>query len=812
MKKKMKRRVTLYNVVVVGLAALLLAVSGVFLWVASLEIPTLDGFESRQMTQSTRIYDRTGEVLLFNLHEEVRRSVVPLEDISRNIRNATIAIEDATFYEHPGIRVDRTLKAIYDNIVTGELLGGQGGSTITQQVVKNTLLTNDKTITRKVKEWILALKMEQMLTKDQILELYLNEVPYGGNIYGAEEAAKHFFGVSASDVSIAQAAYLAALPQAPSRYSPYGNNIELLEARKELVLRNMVERGYITQAEYESALAEEVVFEQYGDTNIKAPHFVFYVREYLEAQFGRDAVYTEGLRVITTLDYEMQQIAEAVVKEYAFQNEIDFNAENAALVAIDPNTGQILAMVGSRDYFDPDIDGKFNVATSYNRQPGSTFKPIVYATAFEMGYTPETVVFDVPTQFSARCEPDNFTSEDGCYSPVNYDNEFRGPMTFRSALAQSINIPAVKALHLVGVDRALETAERLGITSLDEGANFYGLPLVLGGGEVSPLELTSAYATLANNGYRHPHTSILRVEDAAGTVLEEFRADGFQAIDEQAARLVNDILHDIDARTPAYGANSFSFGSQQVGVKTGTTNDFNDVWIMGYTPNLAVGTWAGNNDSSPIVKQVAGFVIAPLWREFMDQALPLVEAENFEPPLAESDPESLKPVLRGFWQGSTGDDGSVPRVHSILHWVERSDPRGPFPARPESDPQYLLWEYAVAAWAQENVPQLASEALGLPVSNGSQQHHTRSPFTITTPQTGASVSRGQLLHVRVQQPQGSPLTSVEYYLNNAFMGSVGEYPFSLSVVPQTVGSHTIRAVGHAGMGAVYEAQVTFIAQ
>lgn len=811
--KRVLSKVPWKNLLLVGLAAGLLFASALFIWVASLEIPTLDGFEARSVTQSTKIYDRTGEVLLFDLHEDVRRTVVPLEEMSRHLKNASIAIEDAEFYQHNGIRPSRTLKAIYDNITTGNLLGGQGGSTITQQVVKNTLLTRDKTITRKVKEWILALKIEQLLTKDQILELYLNEVPYGGNIYGAEEAAQHFFAVSASDLSLVQSAYLAALPQAPSRYSPYGNNTNLLEDRKNLVLKQMRDLGFITTEEYENAKSEVVEYEQYGETNIKAPHFVFYVREYLEEVYGREAVYESGLKVITTLNYDLQKIGEEVVTEFAYKNEVDFNAENAALVAVDPKTGHILTMVGSRNYFDEEIDGKFNIATA-KRQPGSTFKPLVYATAFEKGYTPETVVFDVPTQFSSSCQVNDFTMGEGCYSPVNYDAIFRGPMTFRNALAQSINIPAVKALYLVGVDTAIRTAQSLGITTLDKGKGFYGLPLVLGGGEVTPLEITSAYSVLANDGVRHPHTAILRVEDAAGTVLEEYEeTPGERVLSAQTARQVASVLTDIEARVPAYGQNSFSFGSQQVAVKTGTTNNFRDVWIMGYTPNIAVGTWGGNNDNTPIVKRVAGFVLAPLWRAYMDRALALVPAENFTPPAPEENPETLKPVLRGFWQGSASSTN--PSVHSILHWVRKDDPRGPAPSNPSSDSQYNLWEYAVQLWAQENAPQLIGTSTatlpGVPdyAQPGNPQGNT---FAITNPGPNSTHTAGQLLQVSVTTSNTLSLESVEYYLDGAFMGSSNQAPFGLSIVPQLAGPHVIRAVGRAGFAGVFEAQTSFRVQ
>ncbi|QSH39175.1 penicillin-binding protein [Candidatus Kaiserbacteria bacterium] len=792
------------NFFITSVALGLFVVSGVFLWVATLEIPTLDGFAARQITQSTKIYDRTGEVLLFDLHEDIRRTVVPLEDMSRNLKNATIAIEDAEFYSHYGIRPGRTLKAVYDNITTGDLLGGQGGSTITQQVIKNTLLTRDKKISRKVKEWILALKIEQILEKDEILELYLNEAPYGGNIYGAEEASQHFYAKSASELTLVEAAYLAALPQAPSRYSPYGNRTDLLEDRKNLVLTQMLQGGFITQEEYDEASTEIVEFEQYGDTNIKAPHFVFYVREYLEEKYGREAVYESGLKVITTLNYDLQKIGEEVVAEFAYKNEEDFNAENAALVAIDPKTGHILTMVGSRNYFDEDIDGKFNITTAY-RQPGSTFKPIVYASAFEQGYTPETVVFDVPTQFSTNCEPNNFSSADGCYSPVNYDGVFRGPMTFRNALAQSINIPAVKALYLVGVNTALETAQKLGIESLAENVNYYGLPLVLGGGEVSPLEITSAYGVFANDGVRHPHTAILRVEDSAGTVLEEYEEnEGKQVILEQTARSVSSVLTDIQARTPAYGENSFSFGSQQVAIKTGTTNDFRDVWIMGYTPSIAVGTWGGNNDNSPIVKKVAGFVLAPMWRAYMDRALPLVEAENFEPPIPEEDVETLKPVLRGFWQGSTASTTSS--VHSILHWASKNDPRGPVPSNPTQDPQYESWEYAVNVWAQENTPQLAG---GFNSGISNQNINMQESIKILSPVTGGVYKEGEILSVLVGTNNSLPITSVDYYFNDVFLGNSNQKPYTLSIIPSGKGEQTITVTGRGGDALNYTTEVTF---
>ncbi len=798
----------LRNILIIGLAVGLLLMSVIFIWVSTLEIPTLDGFNNRKITQSTKIYDRTGKILLFDLHEDIRRTIVPFSDISRNLKNATVAIEDSEFYEHRGVRPLRTLKAIFDNLTTGNLLGGQGGSTITQQVIKNTLLTRDKKISRKVKEWILAIKLERILTKDQILNLYLNEAPYGGNIYGVEEAAQRFFGVSASDVSLAQAAYIAALPQAPSRFSPYGNHMDLLEARKNQVLEQMLKKGFITEEAYTNARAEKVKFEEYGATNIKAPHFVFYVREYLEEKYGRRAVYEDGLKVITTLNYNLQKIGENVVSKFAYTNEKKFNAKNAALVAIDPKTGQILAMVGSRNYFDKEIDGKFNITTTH-RQPGSTFKPIVYVTAFERGYTPSTVVFDVPTQFSTTCAVDNFTMENGCYAPENYDNKFRGPITLRNALAQSINIPAIKTIYLTGISNVLETAKKLGITSLNGNKAEYGLPLALGGGEVSPLQLTGAYSVFANDGVRHKITPILRVEDSSGKVLEEYKQGaGQQVITKQSARLINSVLTDKEARAPSYGRNSFSFGSQDVAVKTGTTNDFRDVWVMGYTPNIAVGTWGGNNDNSPIVKKVAGLVLAPMWSAFMEKALKIIKPENFIPPEPEVNIENLKPVLRGFWQGSA--TSTAPSVHSILYWVKKDDPRGPIPSNPESDPQYNAWEYGVRLWAAKNAPQILTNEQHSGITNYAQQNKTiQNSIFITNPKQNTTYNVGKVINISILIPSTLPLTSVMYYLNNTFMGGTNKKPFNFSIVPITTGVQTLRVVGQSRSAGTYEAQTTF---
>lgn len=683
----------------------LIGTGAVLIWISTLDIPDLSSFEERRVQQSTKIYDRTGEVLLYDLHQDVKRTVVPYEAISRHIKNATVAIEDDTFFEHKGVRPLAILRAAYDNLAGGDLLGGRGGSTITQQVIKNSILEREKTLTRKIKEMILAFRLEQVLTKEEILGHYLNESPYGGTIYGVEEASLSFFGKRASDVTLAEAAYLAALPQLPTYYSPYGNHIDALERRKNLVLDRMLENGFITEEEHAGAKLEKVEFRPQVATGIRAPHFVFYVRDYLIEKYGEESLAERGLRVITTLDWELQSKAEEIVKEKALYNEKTYNAENAALVATDPTTGQILVMVGSRDYFDTEIDGNFNIAIA-ERQPGSAFKPFVYAAAFKKGYYPETVVFDLKTQFSARCEPDNFSSEGNCYSPENYDHKFRGPVSLRSALAQSLNIPAVKVLYLAGIAPSIKLARDLGLTTLTN-PDQYGLTLVLGGGEVKLLEMVGAYGTFAHEGVRNELQGILRIEDSRGEVLEEFEIQEKRVLDRTITLQISDILSDNEARTPLFGPNSpLHFPGRDVAAKTGTTNDKRDVWVVGYTPNLVVGAWAGNNDNRSM-SEISGLVVSPLWRAFMDVALPKFPIETFgEPPRT---PDTVKPILRGIWFDAgelISESGEVSELsvenvvrgaHDILYFINKEDPSGPTP--PDwNDPQFALWEYPVSLW------------------------------------------------------------------------------------------------------------------
>lgn len=713
-KKKIK------NLVLLALSLGIILSGFGILWISTIKMPDISSFEQRRVAQSTKIYDRTGTTLLYDIHEDTKRTIIPFEEISPFIKKATLAIEDVEFYSHFGIKPTSILRAIIANITPG---GGitQGGSTITQQVIKNAVLTRDKTPTRKIKEWVLAVKLEKILTKDQILSTYLNETPYGGNIYGVEEASRAFFGKSAKDVTLAESAYIAALAQAPSYYSPYGKNKKDLDARKNLVLSRMLQNNFISENEYNSAKNEVVTFRERSNTSIRAPHFSLMVKDYLINKYGEDYVLQNGLKVTTTLDYKIQEKAEQVVKNFAPTLESDFGASNTAMVALDPRNGDILMLVGSRNYFDQKIDGNFNVITA-KRQPGSTIKPFVYAAAFNKGYTPETILFDVKTEFSSECTPDSKPKNPKndkikCYSPENYDGIYEGPMTMRYALAQSRNIPAVKTLYLTGIDAAISLLNSMGLTSLND-PDRYGLTLVLGGGEVTPLELTSGYGVFANDGIKNKPRFILKVEDLNGKVLEQSNTTPERVLSENTARQISDILSDKKVRIGSLSS-LLNPIPRQVAMKTGTTNDYRDVWVTGYTPTFVMTAWAGKNDNTVMAKKVAGLIIAPVWTALFADIAESLPNEYFKQP--EPTPIDVKATLRGNWRGGLSyfkdtvsgklaTDLTPPEtrqevmnysVHSILHWVDKDNPRGPIPTHPEDDSQYTAWEYGVRKWFTE---------------------------------------------------------------------------------------------------------------
>lgn len=816
MKKRFWTKKHLKEAAALAAGLFLLGGGAILLWLGNMEIPNLDTIGERRVSQSTKIFDRTGKILLYDVHKDIRRTIVPLDQISRNIKNATVAVEDANFYQHNGLEPRAILRAVFANLT--DFGYSQGGSTITQQVVKNSILTNDKTITRKLKEWVLALKLEKKRGKEEILSLYLNEIPYGGSIYGIEEASQNFFGKKAAELSVAEAAYLASLPQAPSYFSPYGAHKDKLEERKNFALERMLAEHFINQEEYETAKIEVVNWLPPSEVGIRAPHFVMFIKNYLENKYGEERVRDGGFKVTTTLDSELQAKAEEVVKKWALQNKTNYNAENASLVAIDPKTGQILVMVGSRDYFDQEIDGNFNVALAH-RQPGSAFKPIVYATAFAKGYTPETVVFDLQTEFSTYCNPDGTpiveSDIDKCYMPENYDLIYRGPIDLRHALAQSINIPAIKTLYLTGLKESLRTAKDLGIKSLTN-TNQYGLTLVLGGGEVSLLDLTSAYSTFANGGVRNPYAGILKVEDESGKILEEFQLKSSVVLTENIALTISDILADEPARQPAFGVHSFLYiAGRDVAVKTGTTNDYRDAWILGYTPSLAVGAWAGNNDNSPMEKKVAGFIVAPMWHEFMAGVLKNYPDEKFKKPTAIGN-TNLKPVLRGLWQGGqsyfidslsgklatqytpteTKREKVVQQVHSILYWVDKNNPLGAAPTNPTDDSQFNSWEYAVRKWATDK--KLADENQSvIPLATDDIHLPNRMPI-LQIQGLKNSYGKNDNVNITITNIGIYPLRKVDLFLNGSYVGSAIKSPFTLNiklVSPGEIGDNKIEIIG-----------------
>lgn len=822
------------NWVLVSLSFIFLFGGLVVFWAGSLKIPTLDSFEKRRVLNSTKIYDRTGKILLYDVHQNIKRTSIPWSDMGVYIKNATVAIEDKDFYQHGGVRFTSIARATIVNLFRGSF--SQGGSTITQQVIKNALLTQDKKVSRKIKEWILATKLERVMGKGDILALYLNEAPYGGDVYGVAEASQYYFSKLPKDLTLPEGAYLAALPQAPTYFSPHGKNKEKLDERKNLVLSKMRELGFIDEKEYQEAVNVVVEFSPQNEGNAKALHFVMFVREYLEEKYGIEAV-EGGLKVTTTLDYGLQKGAEEIVAKYAKENEKKFNAKNASLVAIDPKTGQILVMVGSRDYFNKEIEGSFNVALAH-RQPGSAFKPFVYATAFAKGYTPETVLFDLQTEFQTTCTPEGKPiggeNADECYMPENYDHKFRGPVTLREALAQSINVPSVKTLYLAGIDDSLKTARAMGIKSLKD-KNQYGLTLVLGGGEVSLLDMTSAYGVFANNGARNPYEKILRIEDGKGQVFEEWMGKEEQVISKDVALQINDILSDNVARVPAFGERSaLYFEGREVAVKTGTTNDYRDAWVLGYTPSLVAGAWAGNNDNSPMEKKVAGFIIAPLWNAFMIEALREFPVERFEK-LNKNIDLTKKPVLRGIWWGgenylidkvskklATSDTPKetlgelvISNPHTILFWVDKKTPLGVAPINPENDPQFNLWEYPIKKWLTEQkiyFPSISEK--NIPTSYDDVHGPQFAPqISIIKPAAQETFHIGDTTNVLLKNNGRFPISKIDFFFNNNFIGSsysLNNFSFTIDENSAVGGINELRVVGYDSVFNSTQTTVSFL--
>lgn len=571
-------------------------------------LPSPKDLDTREPEVSTKIYDRNGN-LLYKIYKDKNRTIVPLTQIPQQVRLATLAAEDAEFYSHPGFSIKGIFRAIVTDIRSGSL---QGGSTITQQLVKNTLLSPEKTILRKIKEIVLSVGVESSYTKDQILEMYLNEVSYGGTAYGIEEASLSYFGKDTRDLTLGEAAILAGLPKSPTLYSPFGQNPDQAFERQKEVLHLMVVNKFITKVQETEAMNQKLKFLP-KKTEIKAPHFVMYVRQILVDKYGEDMVEKGGLEVTTSLDLNIQDLAEQVVSQ-----EIDkiknLHVGNGAALVMNPQTGEILGMVGSKNYFDTAGDGNVNVLTRL-RQPGSSIKVVNYAYALGNDFTPATIINDSPTTYVTPGSPP--------YSPQNYDGKFVGNIPLRNALAESRNIPAVRVLVSYGVSKMVEQGQKMGITSWDDPSKF-GLSLTLGGGAVKAIDLANVYGVLANYGKRMDFIPILTVKDYRGRILEKNIPNGEQILDPRIAFSLTDILKDNLARAPEFGLNSYLVikNHPEVAVKTGTSNDLRDNWAVGYNQNFLVLTWVGNNDNSPMNRVASGVTGAsPIWNKIMSGIL-----------------------------------------------------------------------------------------------------------------------------------------------------------------------------------------------
>jgi penicillin-binding protein 1C len=614
---------TLFVLMIVGIITMI----GLFAYFAR-DLPSPTKLKNRDIEQATQILDRNGK-LLYSVYGDKNRTLVPLDKIPKDLRNATIAVEDKDFYKHQGFAWDGYFRIAREAIVNRRLIGG---SSLTQQLVKNSLLTDERTLTRKLRELILAIQVEKRYSKDEILQMYLNEIPYGGTAYGIQAAAQQYLGKNVEDLSLVESAVLAGLPQSPSYYSPFGPNPKAYVSRTKTVLRRMHEDKYLDNEQYEKALTEleDVQFITQKIT-LNAPHFTLYVKDQMEKKYGDKLVASGGLRIYTSLDLELQNKAQDIVKTEV-EKLTKAKVGNGAAMVVNPKTGEILAMVGSKDYFAQDYDGQFNVATSRSRQPGSATKPITYAVGFMKGYTPATMWIDAKTQFDAGPgqEP---------YEPVNYDGKFRGPVQTRYALGSSLNIPAVKALAANTIKDTMQVSYDMGLSNwqpTSQALSQVGLSLTLGGREVSMIDMMQSYSVFANEGVRQNLVSVIKVTDAKGKIIDEYKpTDGKRVLSSEIAYLISHILSDDSARLLGFGARSLLYiQGKSVAVKTGTTDRKRDNWAFGYTPSYVVGAWVGNNDNTEMSQTIASGVTGatPIWNKIMHALIDNKADEPFKKP------------------------------------------------------------------------------------------------------------------------------------------------------------------------------------
>ncbi len=805
-KEEINNAIRIALVSLAGIAfAITLTFIGIVAWFSK-QLPDPNNLAERQIAETTKIYDRTGKVLLYEIHGAEKRTSIELADISPYAIHATVAVEDRNFYNHHGLSFRGIARAIYTDITTGGK--AQGGSTITQQFIKNAVLSNEKTYTRKIKEIVLALELERRFSKDDILKFYLNEIPYGSVAYGIETASQTFFGKPAKDLTLSESTILAALPQAPTRYSPYGNNKEALLDRSHIIIDLMLEQGYINQEEADTAKADDVLKKIVpNQSNLNAPHFIFTIKEQLEDMYGLQTVEKEGLKVITTLDANLQNIAEQAIKDQT-KHFNSFGANTAALMATDPRNGDILAYVGSADYYNNEIDGQANALTGL-LQPGSSIKPIIYSAAFEKGYTPDTVLYDVTTTFKDGAGRD--------YIPKNYNLKQNGPVAMKQALAGSLNIPAVQTIYLTGVDNAVAFAERLGYTTFKD-RNSFGLAFALGGKEVHPIEHIAAFGAFAQDGNLAKTKSILTVTDRFGKELFHATDEKTSVLSPQVARQISNIMSDNSLRAFVFGVrNSLTLGDRPVAAKTGTTNDFKDAWTIGFTPSLVTGVWVGNAKGGLMKNGADGSVVAaPIWNQFMRNAVKGTKVEYFPAP---APVVTGKPALDGgldlrekviidrvsgklateFTPPEFREERSFGVPHSILYYVDKDNPQGPPPTNPAADPQFASWEASVAAWAISQ-----GMTFGQAPTEYDDVHHpdTAPKISIFSPTTNTNIN-DRYFEAIVSVNASRTVTSVTYLIDDLEVATSTTYPYTGFIsIPNsiTAGFHnlTVRATDDVG--------------
>ncbi|MFA7244464.1 MAG: transglycosylase domain-containing protein [Patescibacteria group bacterium] len=791
---------TLGKYALYALGAFVVFIIILFVWYAK-DLPTPSKIASQTMSQSTKLYDRTGNTLLYETGNE-KRTIVKSDQFSDNLKKATVAVEDSDFYSNHGFSIRGIMSAVWQK-VSGKTVVMRGGSTITQQYVKNALLTSDRSFSRKVKELILSIELEFMYNKDEILTMYLNEIPYGNSTAGAEAASAMYYGIPAKDLDLSQAATIAAIPQAPTYYSPYGTHTNSLINRKNYVLDRMVDTKVITKEQADAAKAQDTttvgtIIKPRKD-NLIAPHFAMYVLQEAVDEYGEQAIQNEGLSITTTLDYDKQKIAEDAITAGMPKVE-KYGGSNGALVSVDTKTGQILTMVGSKDYYDTSIDGNVNVTDSL-RQPGSSFKPYVYATALKSKeFSPARTLFDLTTDFG------------GGYVPHDYDGSTRGPVTLRQALDNSLNIPAVKTLSLAGIDNVIETAKSMGVTSLND-RDKYGLSFALGTAEIRPVEMAGAFATFATNGIHHDVKSILKVTDSHGKLLYEYKQEkdkGNQALDPQIAYEMSNILSDNQARSLVFGTRSpLAFSGKTIGAKTGTTSDFKDAWTVGFSKSIATAVWVGNNNNTKMSSGADGVVVAaPIFHTYMDkvvtadepfdkpEGIQTVTVDRFSMKLPTDQTTETITDIFASWQVPTEKDATsvsvkVCKSNGLLAGddvnealTEYRSYRAVHSERPDNP----NWEGPVRSWAE------AHGYANFPPTEKCNPGDASLQVTINTPGNGDSVSGSSSISASVNGTFN--IKDVTFYIDDISIGSDDSTPYAVNFDFDNLseGNHTISAI------------------